>query len=92
MIAADVNRINKDVAIFEIKNELNLLCDKLVGAQELQTAKNHLLGSLQLEIANPFSVIEKIKTIHLYELNENYYNNLFLDILDLNESHLTKSC
>lgn len=88
VIAADVNRINKDVAITEIKNELNILCDKSVGARELQNAKNHLLGSLQLEIANPFSVIEKIKTIHLYELNENFYNNLFLDILGLNESTL----
>ena len=85
VIAADVNRINKDIAISEIKNELKLLCDDLIGTQELQTAKNHLLGSLELEIANPFSVIEKIKTIHLFELDEAYYNHLFLDILSLNE-------
>jgi predicted Zn-dependent peptidase len=91
VIAADVNRINKDIAISEIKNELDLLCNNLVGAQELQTAKNHLLGSLQLEIANPFSVIEKIKTIHLNELDEDYYNNLFLDILDLNEFALLEA-
>ncbi len=85
VIAADVNRTNKDIAISEIKNELKLLCSDLIAPQELQTAKNHLLGSLQLEIANPFSVIEKIKTINLYELDEGYYNNLFLDILNLNE-------
>lgn len=85
VIAADVNRINKDIAINEIKNELSLLCKNLIGIQELLTAKNHLLGSLQLEIANPFSVIEKIKTIHLYELDGGYYNNLFLDILELSE-------
>lgn len=88
VIAADVNRTNKDLAITEIKKELNLLCDKSIGTQELQNAKNHLLGSLQLEIANPFSVIEKIKTIHLYDLDENYYNNLFHDILNLNELSL----
>lgn len=85
VIAADVNRTNKDIAISEIKNELKLLCSDLIATQELQTAKNHLLGSLQLEIANPFSVIEKIKTINLYELDEGYYNNLFIDILNLNE-------
>jgi predicted Zn-dependent peptidase len=85
VIAADVNRINKDIAITEIKNELSLLLNNLISSQELQTAKNHLLGSLQLEIANPFSVIEKIKAIHLYELGEGYYNTLFLDILGLNE-------
>lgn len=90
VIAADVNRINKDVALAEIRNELNILCDELIGVPELQNAKNHLLGSLQLEIANPFSVIEKIKTIRLYGLNENFYNDLFLDILDLNEQTLQR--
>lgn len=91
VIAADVNRINKDLAITEIKNELNILCDVLVGNQELQNAKNHLLGSLQLEVANPFSVIEKIKTIHLYGLNDDFYNTLFLDILSLNELTLQRA-
>jgi zinc protease len=90
MIGADVNRINKDVAILEIKNELRRLCDKPVSTQEIQNSKNHLLGSLQLEIANPFSVIEKIKTIHLYGLDENFYNNLFLNIHELNESILQR--
>lgn len=90
MIAADVNKINKDKAVTEIKKELNLLSNKLVTSQELHNAKNHLLGSLQLEIANPFSIIEKIKTIHLYGLDENFYNKLFLDIHDLDEATLKK--
>ena len=91
VITADVNRINKDIAIKEIKNELTLLCETLISTQELQMAKNHLLGSLQLEIANPFSVIEKIKTIQLYELNEEFYNNMFTHILALNEFDLQKT-
>jgi zinc protease len=90
VIGADVNRINKDIAIDEIKCELNLLCDKPVGIQELQIARNHLLGSIQLEISNPFSVIDKIKAIHLYGLNDDFYNSLFLDILDLNEPFLQR--
>jgi predicted Zn-dependent peptidase len=90
VIGADVNRINKDIAIKEIKEELNQLRDKLIGTQELQTAKNHLLGSLQLEIANPFSVIEKIKTIHLYGLDQYFYNSLFNNLISLNELTLQK--
>ena len=89
-IAADVNRINKDIALLEIKNELNRLCNKPASIQEIQNSKNHLLGSLQLEIANPFSVIEKIKTIRLYGLNEDFYNNLFLNIIDLDGSTLQR--
>lgn len=90
VIGADVNRANKDLAIQEINKELKLLCDNPIGIQELQTAKNHLLGSLQLEVANPFSVIDKIKTIHLYGLQEQFYSNLFKKILELNESTLQK--
>jgi len=90
VIAADVNRSNKNIAISEINNELLLLNGKLIGTDELQTAKNHLLGSLQLEIANPFSVMEKLKTIHLYGLKESYYNDLFVNILSVNEYTLQK--
>ena len=78
------------ISLNEIINELGHLCNSLIGPQELQITKNHLLGSLQLEIANPFSVIEKIKIIHLYGLGEDYYNNLFHDLLDLNEFTLQK--
>lgn len=85
VIGADVNKINKDLALQEIKNELNQLYNSLISDQELQNAKSHLLGSLQLEIANPFSVIEKIKTIQLQGLSDDFYNDLFLKILALNK-------
>lgn len=85
VIGADVNRVNKDLAIKEIKNELTTLCNEPLGPSELQAAKSHLLGSLQLEIANPFSVIEKIKAINLYGLHKNFYSDLFISILELKE-------
>jgi len=90
VIAADVNRANKKLAMSEIKIELSRLSNELVNKTELQTAKNHLLGSLQLEIANPFSVLEKIKIISLYGLQNNFYNNLFLQILNLDRSVLQR--
>jgi hypothetical protein len=34
------------------------------------------LGSLQLELSNPFSVTEKIKNIRLNELPPDYYTHL----------------
>jgi len=90
VIAADVNRVNKDQAILEIKRELNQLCNEIVNSQELQTARNHLLGGLQLEITNPFSVIEKRKIISLYALDENFYNKLFIGILNLDRKTLLR--
>jgi predicted Zn-dependent peptidase len=51
-----------------------------VDATELEIARNHFLGSLQSEVANPFSVTDKIKNIHLNKLSKNYYPHLFKKI------------
>lgn len=76
-IGADVNKANLALAISEIKNELRNLRSIPVNPEELLLAKNHLLGSLQADMANLFSVIEKIKNIQLHKLPENYYQDLF---------------
>jgi zinc protease len=51
-----------------------------VSSEELEIARNHFLGSLQSEVANPFSVTDKIKNIHLHRLNKDYYPGLFKKI------------
>ncbi len=80
VIGTDVNKENRELAIAEIKMEIKKLQQDLIEYEELEIAKNHLLGSLQLEIANPFSVVEKIKVIRLNQLHSDFYNSLFLDI------------
>jgi zinc protease len=80
MIAADVNKDNKQIALTEIKNEIQQLCESIVDESELKIAKSHLLGSLQLEVANPFSVIEKIKVIRLNSLKKSFYDDLFQSV------------
>ena len=76
-IGADVNKNNIELTVNEIKKELASLTRDLIPEEELEVAKNHLLGSFQLEVANPFSTLDKIKSIRLNQLNENYYHNLF---------------
>ena len=77
MIGADVNKSNLELAISEIKSELKKLREIPVGGAELILAKNHFIGSLQADMANLFSVIEKIKNIHLHDLPQSYYQDLF---------------
>ncbi len=79
-IGADVGKDKKELALEEIKKELLKLSEQTVPMEELSTAKNHFLGSLQLEIANPFSSLDKIKNLQLNRLGDNYYKNLFLSI------------
>lgn len=83
-IGADVNKTNLVMALSEIRKELSLLRDERISASELEIAKNHLLGSLQIETSNPFSVLDKIKTIRLNQLSPDFYSRLFssLSVLD----------
>lgn len=77
VIGTDVNKENRKSALEEIKKEISSLCEKPLDSTELELGRNHLLGSLQLETANPFAVMEKIKTIRLNQLSTDFYSRLF---------------
>ena len=77
VIGADVNKANRDLAFREINREMLRLREEKIDGEELQIASNHFLGSLQLEVANPFSATEKVKNIYLNKLPEDYYQIIF---------------
>ena len=77
VIGADVNKDNRDLALDEIAKEMARLANEPVDEDELLIARNHFLGALQLEVANPFSATEKVKNIFLNDLPEDYYQVLF---------------
>jgi zinc protease len=87
-IGTDVNKENAALAIREIKNEMNALCTQLIGTSELETARNHFIGSLQLEITTPFAHADKIKNLLLFSLPANYYQELILKIDSLSQQDL----
>lgn len=87
-IGADVNKENKGIVFSEIKKELALLREVDISEEELTVSKNHFLGSLQLEVANPFSSFDKIKNIRLNGLSNNYYKLLFESIRTSSASSL----
>jgi zinc protease len=90
LIGTDVNKENRSLAVSEIKSEIKRLQEEDIDLAEVETAKHHLLGSLQLETANPFSVLEKIKTIRLHDLNSDFYSILFKGIQVSNPDKLTR--
>ncbi len=77
VIGAEVNQQNAGKATNEIKNEIRRLQDELVQPSELEIARNYFTGSWQSENSTLFAVAEKIKSLHLWGLSENYYSNLF---------------
>jgi len=96
VIGADVNKENTDLTLTEIKNELHQLQTVRVEADELESAKGHFIGSLQAEIANPFAVADKLKTLKLFSLPETHYQDMISrvsmtsseDLLKLAKVHL----
>jgi zinc protease len=97
VIGADVNKKNQEITIQEVRNELKSLREQKISSPELEIAKSHFLGSIQLDMANPFSVMEKIKNINLNHLDTNYYNELFNrinrltsnDLIEISKIYLT---
>lgn len=76
VIGADVNKENVNLTFDEIRKELHRLRSEQVSAEELDTARNHFIGSLQSEINNPFAHADKIKTLHLFNLPSTYYQHM----------------
>lgn len=76
LIGAEVNRDNAERAVEEIRFEIKALQNDLVPADELEVARNYFIGSWQSENSTLFSVAEKIQTIHLHGLPDDYYTHL----------------
>ncbi len=79
-IGADVNADKIDIVLSEIQSEIDKLSDNEISNSELNAARNHFLGGLQIELSNPFAVMEKLKNISINALAENYYQHLFEQI------------
>lgn len=95
-ISADVNSDKIEIALDEILKEIKLMGNSLY-VDEISLAKNHLIGSLQSDNASIFSVGERVKSIVLNELPNDYYKILISRIAeatpkyisDLTELHLS---
>ncbi|MBW7844968.1 MAG: insulinase family protein [Bacteroidia bacterium] len=80
-IEADVNAQKSEIALKEIKHELQKLCTDPVSEKELNQAKNYFIGSLLRSIDGPFSIMDRNRIIIDYEHSMNYYNEFF-DIIN----------
>jgi predicted Zn-dependent peptidase len=76
MIGADVSSQQVGLTFEEIGKELAVLSSEPVGIEEMETARNHFIGSLQLEITTPFDHAEKIKNLLMYRLPDGFYQRL----------------
>lgn len=77
VINSEVKKENKDLAVEEIQNEIEKLRNELISNKELAQVKNYLKGSIINTLTTPFAITEKWKNIYFYNLENNFYDNLF---------------
>lgn len=75
VVGTDVNKENTEDTIQEIFKEIDILKTQPVGADELETVKNYLLGSFFNSINTPFALADKFKTIYFNGLDYSFYSN-----------------
>ncbi len=72
-VGADVTQ----KALDEIYVELKRLREEPVGAEELTTVKNYILGQFLRSVDGPFALADKFKGIWMFGLDYDYYHNYF---------------
>jgi len=88
-IGADVNKENLEAAMEAIRLELTALTD--LSDEELMTAKNHFIGSMQNDVNTIFAAADKIKTLQLNQLSPSYYQELILSLDKLTIADIKKA-
>ena len=88
VIGADVNQEKVELAFNEVKKEMNRLRHELIDADELETARNHFIGNLQLEITTSFAHADKVKNMIIFGLPGNFYNTLIDRIAEVDAASL----
>jgi zinc protease len=88
VIGADVNQENLELTFDEIGKELKRLRTEPIGDEELNTARNHFIGSLQLEITTAFAHADKIKNLILFNLSPDYYQKMINRVALISEEDM----
>jgi len=81
VIGTDVKKEFAEETLREIYKEIAVLRNEAVAQEELDTVINYIKGSYLAGFTSEFSVTEKFKNIHYYDLDYDYYDGFF-DRLD----------
>ncbi len=87
-ISTDVIKEKRENTLSEINKEIDLLCEELVSSKELERVKNYLAGSYIRSIQSPFALAQYFKTIHYFDLPENYFDTYISKIQSVTPSQV----
>lgn len=80
VIGTDVKKEIYQDAVNEIYKEIEKLKNEPVSEDELENVKNYMSGNFLGSLSTAFAVMDKMQDIHLYNLDENYYNDYVIKL------------
>ncbi|WP_338767680.1 pitrilysin family protein [Bernardetia sp. ABR2-2B] len=75
VIGTDVKKEIYGDAVNEIYKEIERLKNEPVSEEELENVKNYMSGNFLGSLSTAFAVMDKVQDIHLYNLDESFYND-----------------
>lgn len=75
IVMADVQKGFSDQVIEEVYKEIELLQNELVGADELETVRNYMIGHFLSNFSSPFDLINRFKNIHQAGMEYSFYQD-----------------
>ena len=82
-VSTEVNNKDHAIAVAEITRELDRMCEELVPENELNKAKNYLLGSFVRNFDGPFAQMDRFKSLLDFEMDYSYYENYVQNVQSL---------
>ncbi|WP_375561433.1 M16 family metallopeptidase [Bernardetia sp. OM2101] len=90
VIGTDVKKEIYQDAVNEIYKEIERLKNEPVSEEELENVKNYMSGNFLGSLSTAFAVMDKMQDIHLYNLDENYYNNYITNLRKVTVENVQK--
>ena len=73
VVLADIQKGYADAVIDEVYKEIALLKTSPISLQELETAKNYMIGNFLSDFSSAFDLMNKFKQIHQHGLDYGFY-------------------
>lgn len=88
LIGTEVGKDARDLALDEIKKEIELLQNELISDDELDLVKNYLLGQALKSADGPYAMIDLFLAVDTLGLNLDFYNNFINKIHNVKPQEL----
>jgi zinc protease len=75
MVMADVQQGFAEEVIAEVYKEIELLKNTPIDQAELEVVRNYMIGHFLSNFSSPFDLISRFKSIHLYGLDYDFYED-----------------